>query len=172
MRNIGVDWYAPITEPVLIRNMDMVPFLLQATWLGQGVKSDLQIEVVTPRKDCGDLHVKFHTVFFDEMEKSPCRRGRLRLEGCHDNQDIFALLHIDVDQHTNKEITFSPVPFGPNGKPKVPYKNERLTRFLDAAKVSTSRPGNVWTKDSFAKEVCEVAGIPDYEFGDGEGGTG
>ena len=125
-------YYEPITSCITLDNPHIIPMLLQMRWYGSPASSKLWLKIIHPislarRADITDTC--FHKVLWDDISDSegqPFRKARLRLEGKRDNnpsakEDIFALLEIDLDRPRHGiSIIFSPVPFGPDGKPKLP----------------------------------------------------
>jgi len=85
----------------------------------------------------------FHKALLIDVCDSPgfsYRMGTLKLDGKLEGKDIFALLELNMGMLTgspnqNLKLTLSPVPFGLNGCPKLPYnKGDEMTMFLQVVK--------------------------------------
>jgi len=133
----------------------MVPFLLQMGWYNQRSASDNHIVIDHP--DTADPRsfsnsTEFHSVMWDDVQEAEgrSRLARLRLAGRREEEDIFALFEVDMRYH-NGTITLSPVPFGLDGRPRLPYKDDVLGDFLFKAAVVLSKPG--WSSKELAQRM-------------------
>lgn len=154
-----VQYYEPITR-VNVPNIHVLPMLLQMRCYGQSACGALHLEVnhASSPHDREDpiCRSRFHKALLVDVEETPrlpYRKGLLKLEGkfrgrprvgykCDlDIIDIFALLEFNLGVLENSErplypkITFSPIVFGSNCRPKLPYNDsEQLKHFLQVVR--------------------------------------
>ena len=171
-----VQYYVPFwSHEAAVGNLHLVPLLLHMRWYGQPSGSDVHLcvsHLESKRYGANKVLSKFHKVLWDDVEdseKSPCRKARLRLEGKLNGEDIFAILEFDMNSPgTTSRITFSPVPFGLNGKPRLPYRDDKqFALFLQITRIVLDAPGGmVWNDKILAKEVHKRISVPEWEFYD------
>jgi len=161
-----------------ISNPQVVPFLLLARWYGQQVGSDMHLAV--SHRETADQHsnivgTKFHKILLDDVddsERSPFRKARLRLEGKDEVENgIFGLLEwLDLDRLNTMRscyLKLSPVPFGSDGRPKLPFKDENLEFFLKIVSIVLKEPvGYRIDPEKLAEKVQTTLSLPYYEFDD------
>ncbi len=157
----------------MLKNPEVIPLLLHMRWFGQLSASEIHLEISHPNSAQPHWTMQdhgFHKVLWDDVDdsdSSPFRKARLRLEGetsngmVH-NERLFALLEVNLDRlMCGESITFSPIPFGPNGKPNLAheYKNGRkLKIFLQVAKAIFSHPqGTTWDNPTMVRFIREKA---------------
>ncbi len=177
---VGIWYYEPIDGArVSVWNPYFIMQLFGDACYGRKVPSMLHLQIMHPRMRgvvCADTVTSgFHSLLFmsfDASTRDPFRMGTLGLAGnSYDGKPIFALLKlnmgilVDANAHKKFELTLSPVPFGPNGCPTLPFEDNRLRMFLLAAKVALG-PGNKKFRewDAFGKEICRVSGYSETEF--------
>ena len=104
--------------------------------------------------------------YLDDSQLSPFPKLTLCLEGKSQGKDIFALLEIALTfPDKGIQIILSPVPFGGDCKPELPFKDRQLAIFLAVAKTALSVPQEtIWTSPYFSERVCKENGIPNYDF--------
>ena len=122
-------------KPANARNAHVVPILLLDRWYGVPSPSKIHFEIEHYQKGSefriATAYSKLLLCHIDEARRSPYRMGRLSLEGkSPDGSDLFALWDVNLDSLVGGTIFFSPVPFRPDGKPKLPYEGEELKKFL------------------------------------------
>lgn len=155
-----IRYYEPINDCVGVRNPNMVPYLLESFWFGSNIREDLLLEVIYPEWT-GEKEMTVNTkgerfmvtgCFIEDGERISRRKVRLWLSGTIDGAKIFALADFVLNRPDLSWIlTFSPVPFGSDGKPKLPYSAKELPNILRLMRVVLS--GNRWDLGSFAKAM-------------------
>ena len=139
-----VKFYEKIDKYVRIDNVGVIPLMLHMRWFGQPVGRDIHLIVSHPNEARNIASTEFHKVLWDDVDESngaPYRKARLRLEGKQNGRDVYALLEFNLDRSLDGgQITFSPVPFGCDGRPKLP-KTFRLEFAAAAFSLSGSWKG-------------------------------
>ncbi len=140
-------FYEPVgpVGPVGISNLEAITqFHLPLRWKGLPVSKKLHLgvsysETIPDGSNNWRGDFKVYGLVFDDSERSPFKKATLWLEGkcAASDKDVFAILVLDLNDDPNhgKEITFSPVRFGIDCKPKLPLSGKELSLFLQVAKV-------------------------------------
>lgn len=142
---MSAPYYTPITSEmgIIVLNPEVIELLLIMGWNGINPPSHKHLEIRYPsaiNPSCNHRFATFHKVLWDDVDESktsPFRKARLRMEGSADGTPkVFGLLeniNIDDPKKSRPQLTFSPVPFGPDGKPILPYKGQEREDFLRLA---------------------------------------
>lgn len=85
------------------------------------------------------------------------RKATLMLRGkdgaARDHKSVFVMLDMDLSNQRVVRAKFSPVEFGDNGKPVLPYKGDDLAIFLRVVRALTLYPEKIIDVDGLVKEV-------------------
>jgi len=167
-----MDYFVP-TGPVEVVERLMTSVLVANGICGQPIGPQASIYV---KLETGTL--AFHTLWGyenDYGEGKPYRKVTLRLEG-RPRKDIclrpgsdldkhFALLEFDPFRPFQAIITLSPVPFGRNHKPELPFTGVEKLFFLHILRILTRSDTSLWTTTQLWEEMAkinEVASINTY----------
>ncbi|MCX6720968.1 MAG: hypothetical protein NTW11_04145 [Candidatus Staskawiczbacteria bacterium] len=137
-----VKYYEPIKEVRVTNFWQAMSIIGPASLIGQNVKMELGllVEFSAEEDSCWATCNKEFGRSIETDERSPYRKGSFSLGGRIFSQygplgDIFAFLVLNLkapNNPTTTNVTFSPVPFGPNGKPMLPRVSDKnqLKKFL------------------------------------------
>ncbi len=170
MNKLGIEYYVPISFGITIKNADVIPLLIHMRWYQQATAARVHLRLHHPRyTDTPDNFIEssYHRVLWDDANDSEQFShpiARLRLEGGTRHaagcKNLCALLELDLnDRRYGKSIIFSPVPFGVNGKPMLPFCGEELVQFLYAAKMVLGSGKNVIWKGTVLLEQLKRASV-------------
>ena len=173
MSRKGIEYYVPMSFGITIKNADVIPLLIHMRWYQQATAARVHLRLYHPRY--ADIHdnlieSSYHKVLWDDVNDSEQFShpiARLRLEGGTRHaagcENLCALLEVDLTNlRYGKSITFSPVPFGVNGKPMLPFVGEELVQFLYAVKVVLGYGEDIsWHGKAILTELERVHVSPD-----------
>ena len=168
-----IQYYIPMTSCITIENPSVIPLLVHMRLFCQPAGSSIHLRLTHPEDlnhRANILESTFHTIQGIDFEKSPYYKVTLRLEGKYDGKNLYAILELNlVDPRVGESVTFSPVPFGVNGKPILPNHLRVNELFLPVARIALGEGAKyavTWSPGSLAKEVHKILGKPQYEFFD------
>ena len=178
-RRAAMQYYGWIVgKSVEVEDLDLIPLHFHQKWMKQKTSGAIRIRAFSRNPDGSveaimvDAACRLRGGFFEDGELDPFCKATLLLQGENKitKKPIFAILVLNQDLYRQPIMwaKFSPVPFGIDCKPKLPYTDAGQQKLsLKIAKVALTCPSStIWTKDSFAKGVREATGIPYYEFDD------
>lgn len=157
-----MQYYTPITLCVRIENWADIQLNLLMRMRCQPIGEDVQISVFFASQNSrhADGLTQLFRVTGIFFEDSPYRKATLWLE----RKDLYAIIVLDLanlginksDTLHGKSITLSPVPFGMDGKPKLPYEEKELERFLYTTKTILNNSGIIWTPELLVNKLAEL----------------
>jgi len=161
-------WY----KPANMKNPEVVSFLMQKRWYSDPAASKFHL-IVEHFQEGTEFAIRttYSKLLLRDVDDStsfPFRRGKLSLGGkLNDGQDIFALLEINIDTYVGGCIMFSPVPFGDDSKPKLPYKGHELEKFLLATNMilaASEEMPTLWDLENLAHCVRDKNNLREDQF--------
>lgn len=171
-------FYTPITAQMGVRilNPEVIALLLMLRLNNINPPRNKHLKVEYPsviNPPCNYRFAYFHKIIWDDLDESivsPFRNARFRMEGNADGTpQVFALLeniNLDDFDSRNPRLTFSPVPFGIDGKPKLLIKSGRPEILLAVAGIIlNSTQGKTWNIDELSNEVQRVIQCNQLQFG-------
>jgi len=152
-------YYKKISQGIRINKPEDIFLLLQMKWRGIAISEDLYLKVnycVGPdlRANIIDTKFKVSGIYFDASATTPYRKATLWLE----SKLLYALLELDTNDPTyGNSIILSPVPFGMDGKPKLPYTKDQINALMYVvARIMDSPKTTGWTAAEITEEVCAL----------------
>jgi len=144
-------YYNRIDHGVSAEGLGDVPLLFGMIWRHEKPSSGIQLKVNHP-DGIGMAPVLQSTYYKVLCEFLDCSswEARLRLEGKLKGSDCFAILEVRLAKPAPYAyaVTLSPLPFGRDGRPVLPYKGEELSRFLRIVKIAFANPRTFNTSDT------------------------
>lgn len=166
-----MQYYTPLTC-VSIHNPADIALNLHMRIRCQPIGKDVQVIVFfaednSKRSNCFTRQFRVSGIFF---ENSPYQKATLWLE----SENLYAIVELDLADlgiaecrvAPGKSITLSPIPFGKNGKPKLPYKGEDLAMFLRVIRVLSLYPSQFIFGEQLRQDMIPILLSADrhYDF--------
>lgn len=153
----GIEYYEPICSGVKVENFHDLLLLIGMRLRRQSTPPGISLTVVYPENNEKNAYVRdtafrVYGFFIDDSETSPFPKLTLWLDGKCRGNPLFGLLTMDLLHPTyGKQITLSPVPFGMDCKPKLPFEGKELETFLSVARIILLG-GPLWTQSLLASK--------------------
>ena len=144
-----MQYYMRLKGDIVIDSPEKMLLLLHMRCFGQAVASEVHLRV-----DCSftgtSSSFTFHKVcgmVFDDSPTAPFKKATVSLEGRRGQETVYAVIELDLaDRSRGLNIMISPIPFGDDFKPRLPFPEASWPLFLQVAKIVLS--GEEWTNAS------------------------
>ena len=160
-------YYVPITQGISVENLSDAFLQMKMRSRGVPIPKEILLHISCPENDTYHSRTIMESffvngIYFDNSPSTPYKKAVLGLRGGIVYENILhAMLEVDVaDPRRGKSIMLSPLPFGSNGKPQLPFNMEDKLKFRILAEFFLcADKETLWTATNFADAVVFNEGV-------------